>query len=121
MTTTTLTAPRRGYLTSLTTGLNAIASSLLAGLDSYFYLLLIWPLAAGLLEPPLLQAGTPTGWRLLTLKALIFSRQLCQRLLMLWVILFFYFGVLSLRGTFNGGANLEGFGPLLLSTVPLPL
>ena len=40
-------------------------------------------------------AGIPTGWRLLTLKVLISSRLLCQRLLTLWVILFFYFGVLS--------------------------
>ena len=37
------------------------------------------------------------------------------------VILFFYFGVLSLRGISSGGSNLEGFGPLLLSTVHLPL
>ena len=42
--------------------------------------------------------GIPTGWRLLTLRVLISSRQLCQLLLTLWVILFFYFGVLSLRG-----------------------
>ena len=30
-------------------------------------------------------------------------------------------GVLSLKGIFSGGSNLEGFGPLLLSTVPLHL
>ena len=46
---------------------------------------------------------------------------MCQRLLMLWVILFFYFGVLNLKATLSAGANLEGFGPLLLSTVHLPL
>ena len=45
--------------------------------------------------------GIPTGWRLLTLRVLISSRQLCQLLLTPWVILFFYFGVLSLRGTFT--------------------
>jgi hypothetical protein len=66
-----------------------------------------------------LQVGTPTGWRLVTLRVLISSRQLCQRLLTLWVILFFYFGVLSLKGISSGGSNLAGFGPLLLSTVPL--
>ncbi len=65
MTTATLTAPKRGYFDPLTTGSNASLRLLLAGLDSYFYLLLIWPLVAGLLVPPLLQAGIPTGWRLL--------------------------------------------------------
>jgi hypothetical protein len=44
-----------------------------------------------------------------------------ELLLMLWVILFFYFGVLSLKEISSGGANLEGFGPLLLSTVHSPL
>ena len=50
--------------TYLMTGLNAIALSLWVGLDYYFFPLLIWPLVAGLLARPLLQAGTPTGWRL---------------------------------------------------------
>ena len=58
--------------------------------------LLIWQLVAGLLVQRLLQAGTPTDSRVVTLRVLIFSQQACQRLLMLWVILFFYFGVLSL-------------------------
>ena len=105
---------------SLMTGLNGIALSLWAGLDSYFYLLLIWPLAAGLLVRPLLQAGTPTGWRLATLKVLISSQLLCRRLLTLWVILFCYFGVLKLKAISSDGASLEGFGPLLLSTVRSP-
>ncbi len=102
------------------TGLNAIALSLWAGLDYFFFPLLISQLVAGLLVRRSLQAGTPTGWRLVTLRVLTSLQRLCQRLLMLWVILFFYFGVLSLKGTLSGGANLEGFGPLLLSTVHLP-
>ena len=67
------------------TGLNEIALSLWVGLDYFFFPLLISQLVAGLLAQRLLQAGTPTGWRLLTLKVLISSRQLCQRLLMLRV------------------------------------
>jgi hypothetical protein len=98
------------------TGLNGIALSLWGGLDYFFFPLLIWPLVAGLLGQRLLQVGTPTGWRLVILRVLISSRQLCQRLLMLWVILFFYFGVLSLKGISSGGANLGDSGPLLHST-----
>ena len=37
----------------------------------------------------------------------------------LWVILFFYFGVLSLKGTFSGGSNLGDSGLLWRSTEPL--
>ena len=66
----------------------------------------------------LLRAGTPTGWRLVILRVLISLQRLCQRLLMLWVILFFYFGVLSLRGTLSGGANLGDSGLLWRSTEP---
>ena len=54
--------------------------------------------------------GTPTGWRLLTLRVLIFLQQQCQLLLTLWVILFFYFGVLSLKGISSGGSNLGDSG-----------
>jgi hypothetical protein len=105
---------------SLMTGLNAIVLSLWAGLDYFFFPLLILQLVAGLLVLPLLRAGTPTVSQVVTLRVLIFLQRLSQRLLMLWVILFFYFGVLSLREISSGGANLEGFGPLLLSTVHFP-
>lgn len=98
------------------TGLNEIALSLWVGLDYFFFPLLIWPLVAGLLGQRLLQAGTPTGWRLLTLRALISSRQLCQRLLTLWVILFFFSGVLRLKGISSAGANLGDSGLLWHST-----
>jgi len=108
-------------LTSLMTGLNEIALSLWVGLDFFFFPLLILQLGAGSLAQLSLRRGTPTGWQLPILRVLISLQRLCQRLLMLWVILFFYFGVLSLKGTFSGGSNLEGFGPLLLSTVPLHL
>jgi photosystem II P680 reaction center D2 protein len=90
------------------TGLNEIALYLWVGLDYYFFPLLILPLVAGLLAQRLLQAGTPTGWRLVTLRGLISLRQLCQRLQILWVILFFYFGVLSLKGISSGGVQLGG-------------
>jgi hypothetical protein len=103
------------------TGLNATALSLWAGLDYFFFPLLILQLVAGLLALPLLRAGTPTVSQVVTLRVLIFLQRLSQRLLMLWVILFFYFGVPSLREISSGGANLEGFGPLLLSTVHFPL
>jgi len=102
---------------SLMIGLRGIALSLWVGLDYYFFPLLIFQLVAGLLAQLSLRRGTPTGWQVVILRVLISLQRLCQRLLMLWVILFFYFGVLSLRETSSGGVNLEGFGPLLLSTV----
>ena len=101
---------------SLMTGLNAIALSLWVGLDSFFFPLLIWPLVAGLLAQRLLQAGTPTGWRLVTLRVLISSRLLCLRLQIAWVILFFYFGVQSLRAISSGGSSLGDSGLLWPST-----
>jgi hypothetical protein len=90
------------------TGLNEIALSLWVGLDYFFFPLLILQLVAGLLAQRLLQAGIPTDWRLPTLKVLIFLRQQCQLLLTLWVILFFYFGVLSLKEISSGGCQLGG-------------
>ena len=56
-----------------------------------------------------------------TLRVLISLQRLSQRLLMLWVILFFYFGVLSLKGISSGGANLGDSGLLWRSTDALPL
>ena len=53
------------------------------------------------------------------LRALISLRQLCQRLQILWVILFFYFGVLSLKGISSDGVNLGDSGLLWRSTAPL--
>ena len=74
--------------------------------------LLLFPTAylaiGGLLVLRLLRHGTPTDWRLPTLKVLIFLQQQCRLLLMLWVILFFYFGVLSLRAISSAGSNLGG-------------
>ena len=106
---------------SLMTGLNEIALSLWVGLDYFFFPLLILRLVGGLLAQRLLRHGIPTGWRLPTLKVLIFLQQQCQLLLMLWVILFFYFGVLSLREISSGGANLGDSGLLWRSTDALPL
>jgi len=100
------------------TGLNEIALYLWVGLDYYFFPLLILQLAAGLLARRLLQAGIPTGWQLVTLKALISLQQLCRLLLTLWVILFFYFGVLKLRAISSAGSNLGDSGLLWRSTEP---
>ena len=100
------------------TGLNATALSLWAGLDYFFFPLLILQLVAGLLARLSLRHGIPTGWRLLTLRGLIFLQRQCQLLLTLWVILFFYFGVLKLRGISSGGANLGDSGLLWRSTEP---
>jgi len=100
------------------TGLNEIALSLWVGLDSFFFPLLILQLVAGLLARRLLRAGIPTDWRLPTLKGLIFLQRQCQLLLMLWAILFFYFGVLSLREISSAGSNLGDSGLLWRSTEP---
>jgi hypothetical protein len=64
----TTTTKEGGGLTSLTTGLNEIVSFLLAGLDFFFYPLLILLLGAGLLAQPLSQAGIPMGLRLVILR-----------------------------------------------------
>ena len=78
--------------------------------------LLLFPTAYLAIGGPILlvlrlsQVGTLTDSRLVILRVLIFSQHLCQRLLMLWVILFFYFGVLSLRGTLSAGSNLGDSG-----------
>ena len=101
---------------SWTTGLNEIALSLWAGLDYFFFPLLILQLVAGLLAQLLLRAGTLTDSRAVILRVLIFLQRLCQRLLMLWVILFFYFGVLKLKEISSGGSNLGDSGILWHST-----
>ena len=66
------------------------------------------------------KAGTPTDSQVVTLRVLIFLQRQCQLLLTLWVILFFYFGVLSLREISSAGANLGDSGILWRSTVPSP-
>ena len=93
---------------SLMTGLSGIVSFLLVGLDYYFFPLLIWQLVAGLLVQLSLRRGTPTDWQVPILKVLIFSQRLCQRLLTLWVILFFFSGVLRLRADFVRWVQLGG-------------
>ena len=90
------------------TGLNEIALSLWVGLDSFFFPLLILQLAAGLLARRLLPVGTPTGWRLVTLRVLISLQRQCQLLLMLWAILFFYFGGPESQGDFQRWLQLGG-------------
>ena len=92
------------------TGLNEIVLSLWVGLDYFFFPLLILQLVAGLLALPLLRLGTPTVSQVVTLRVLISLQRLCQRLLMLWVILFFYFGVLRSQGDFVRWCQLGGTG-----------
>ena len=90
------------------TGLNEIALYLWVGLDYYFFPLLILQLVASFTGTTFATVGIPTDWRLVILKALISLRQLCQLLLTLWVILFFYFGVLKLQGDFVRWIQLGG-------------
>ena len=101
MTTSTLQAPTRGWFDVLDDWIKR---------DRFVFVgwsgLLLFPtayLAIGghLLAQRLLRPGIPTGWQLVILKALISLRQLCQLLLTLWVILFFYFGVLGSSGRFR--------------------
>ena len=92
---------------SLMTGLNEIALSLWVGLD-YFFPLLILQLVGQLTGTTFVTAGTPTDSQVVTLRVLIFLQRQCQLLLTLWVILFFYFGVLSLREISNAGLQLGG-------------
>ena len=79
-----------------------------SGLDYYFFPLLILQLVDGLLAQLLLRVGTLTDSRVVILRVLIFLQRLCQRLLMLWVILFFYFGVLRSQGDFVRWVQLGG-------------
>ena len=104
---------------SLTTGLKETVSFLLAGLDFFFFPLLTLLLGVGLLGLLSSRVGILTGWQvpILRVQTFLLRQFLLQQ--MLWVILLCFSGVLKLRGISSGGANLEGFGPLLLSTVPL--
>ena len=116
----TFNTDRGGGLMSSMTGLNEIALSLWVVWNYFFFPLLILQLVAGLLVLLSSRAGTPTDSRLVILRVLIFLQRLCQRLLTLWVILFFFFGVLSLREISNAGSNLGDSGILWRSTVPSP-
>ena len=122
MTTSTLSQQsQRGWFDVLDAiSLNEIALSLWVGLDFFFFPLLILQLVAGLLARRLLQAGTPTDSQVVTLRVLIFLQRQCQLLLMLWVILFFYFGVLSLREISSAGPTWGTLELLWRSTVPSP-
>ena len=70
MVASTLQQPTRGGSMSWMTDLNATALSLWSGLDYFFFPLLILQLAASLVLLSL-RRGTPTGWRLVILRALI--------------------------------------------------
>ena len=119
MTTSTLQAPRREWFDILDDWLKRDRfvfvgwSGLLLFPTAYLAIGGSWALV--LLS---LRRGTPTGWQVPILKALISLQQQCQRLLMLWVILFFYFGVLSLRAISSAGSNLGDSGLLWRSMEP---
>ena len=120
MVASTLQQPRREWFDILDDWLKRDRFVFVGWSDYFFFPLLILQLVAGLLAQRLLQAGTPTDSQVVTLRVLISLQRLSQRLLMLWVILFFYFGVLSLREISNAGSNLGDSGILWRSTVPSP-
>ena len=87
--------------------------------------LLLFPtayLAIGghLLARRLLQSWYTHGLASSYLEGANFLTAAVSTLLTLWVILFFYFGVLSLREISSAGANLGDSGILWRSTVPSP-
>ena len=120
MVASTLSPPRRGWFDVLDDWLKR---------DRFVFVgwsgLLLLPTAylaigGSLQARRLSQVGTLTDSQVVTLRVLIFLQRQCQRLLMLWVILFFYFGVLSLREISSAGSNLGDSGILWRSTVPSP-
>ena len=119
MVASTLQQPRREWFDVLDDWLKRDRFVFVGWSGLLLFPLLILQLGAGSLVLLLLRRGTPTDWRLPTLRVLIFLQRLCQRLLMLWVILFFYFGVLKLREISSAGANLGDSGILWHSTEPL--
>ena len=97
-----------------------IALSLWAGLDYFFshcYLIIGGRLTGTTFVTSWYTHGLASSY----LEGANFLTAQCQLLLTLWVILFFYFGVLSLKEISSGGVNLGDFGPLLLSTVHFSL
>jgi hypothetical protein len=101
-----------------TTGLREIVSFLLAGLDFFFFPQLILLLVVGLLGQVSLRVGTLMGLYPLILRVQTFLlRQLVLQQI-LWVILFFFSGVLRLKGVSSAGANLGDSGLLWRSTEP---
>ena len=121
MVASTLQQPTRGWFDVLDDWLKRDRFVFVGWSGLLLFPLLILQLAAGSLVLLSLRRGTPTGWRLVILRALISLQQRCQRLLTLWVILFFYFGVLKLRAISSAGANLGDSNFLWRSTEPLLL
>jgi len=120
MTTSTLQVPTGGWFDVLDDWLKRVRSFLLVGLDFFFYPLLILLLAAGLLVQLSLRAGIPMVSLVPILRARIFLQRQLALQLTLWVILFFFSGVLRLRGISSAGSNLGDSGILWHSTEHLP-
>ena len=95
MTTIPLTQPRTSWFDLLDDWLKRDRFVFVGWSGLLLFPTAILQLVAGLLARRLSLVGTPTVWQALTLRVLTSLRQLCQLLLTLWVILFFYFGVLT--------------------------
>ena len=94
---------------SLMTGLKRDRFVFVAGLDFFFFPLLILQLVSNLTGTSFVTSWYTHGLASSYLEGANFlTAILSQRLLMLWVILFFYFGVLSLREISNAGPQLGG-------------
>ena len=93
---------------SLTTGLNEIVLFLLAGLDFFFFPLLILLLAVGLLGLLSRRVGILTGWQvpIWRVQTFLLRQFLLQQTL--WVILFCFSGVLRAQGDFVRWIQLGG-------------
>ncbi len=101
-------------------GLNEIVSFLLVGLDYFFFPLLTLLLGVGLLARLSLQAGIPMDSLVPILRVQTFLQRQLVLQLTLWVILFFFSGVLRLREISSAGSNLGDSGILWHSTEHLP-
>jgi len=106
---------------SLMIGLRETVSFLLAGLDFFFFPQLILLLVVGLLGQLSLRVGTLMALYppILRVQTFLLRQLVLQQ--MLWVILFFFSGVLKLREISSGGSNLGDSGILWRSTEPLAL
>ena len=106
-----------GLMSSMT-GLREIALYLSVGLACFYSLALILLWVDGSPEQRSLPVGNRTGWHPRTLKALIFLPLLLALLLTLWATPSSFYGDQKLKAASSGGASLEGFGLLSLSTEP---
>ena len=120
MVASTLQQQRRGWFDVLDDWLKRDRFVFIGGLDFFFYPLLILLLAVGLLVRLSQRAGIPTVSLVPILRVQIFLQRQLALQLTLWVILFFFSGVLRLRGISSAGSSLGDSGILWRSTEHLP-